>query len=226
MKSYLFVPSKSQSLMRKLIGYALPLLLFASCSMVKAPMNGDFSRVKYNAHLHQGQVEASEDPEELDEKLDKVAPGPQAFQEKEVELSADPHRASNPEKEGRPEGKRAQAAENEEKSSRNGSSQRTPLEEEGGEHERARSNASKGVEFPFVPLPEKELLKENEKRAKASPMEVLSDALLWLLAFVLPPLAVYMATGKAGPAFWLNILLSLLVLPGIIHALIIVGQET
>jgi uncharacterized membrane protein YqaE (UPF0057 family) len=44
-----------------------------------------------------------------------------------------------------------------------------------------------------------------------------------IVALFIPPLAVYMKTGKIDGTFWLNILLTLMFdLPGVIHALYII----
>ncbi|MFK7905236.1 MAG: YqaE/Pmp3 family membrane protein [Chitinophagales bacterium] len=46
-----------------------------------------------------------------------------------------------------------------------------------------------------------------------------------IIAFFIPPLSVALGRG-IGSTFWLNLLLSLLLLlPGIIHALIVIGED-
>jgi uncharacterized membrane protein YqaE (UPF0057 family) len=51
---------------------------------------------------------------------------------------------------------------------------------------------------------------------------VLLDALRILLCILLPPLAVFLQVG-AGPAFWLNVVLTLLgYFPGMAHAIYII----
>lgn len=50
----------------------------------------------------------------------------------------------------------------------------------------------------------------------------MDTASLIVLSFLMPPLAVYLATGIGDP-FWLNLLLTLMgFVPGVIHALIVV----
>lgn len=44
-----------------------------------------------------------------------------------------------------------------------------------------------------------------------------------ILALFIPPLAVYMKTGKIGNTFWLNVVLTILGgVPGVLHALYVV----
>ena len=44
-----------------------------------------------------------------------------------------------------------------------------------------------------------------------------------IVALFIPPLAVYMKTGKIDNAFWINVVLTLLGgLPGILHALYVI----
>jgi len=52
------------------------------------------------------------------------------------------------------------------------------------------------------------------------------DFLRILIAIILPPLGVFMQVGFAG-AFWLNILLTLLgYIPGLVHAVYIIGKRS
>lgn len=71
----------------------------------------------------------------------------------------------------------------------------------------------------------KQTLKKTFKSTKKNqPMEKkgVGGALLVLLAFILPPLAVFFKVGF-GSAFWINLLLTLLIwIPGVIHALIVI----
>ncbi|MEX1063302.1 MAG: YqaE/Pmp3 family membrane protein [Balneolaceae bacterium] len=51
------------------------------------------------------------------------------------------------------------------------------------------------------------------------------DILKIIFAVILPPLGVFLEVGLTG-AFWLNILLTLLgYIPGIIHAVYIIGKH-
>lgn len=49
--------------------------------------------------------------------------------------------------------------------------------------------------------------------------------MLYILALFIPPLAVFLDQG-IGKTFWINLLLSVLgLVPGIIHAWIVLGEE-
>ena len=53
----------------------------------------------------------------------------------------------------------------------------------------------------------------------------MADFLRVILAIVLPPLGVFMQVGLTGQ-FWLNILLTILgYIPGIVHAVYIIGKR-
>jgi uncharacterized membrane protein YqaE (UPF0057 family) len=93
----------------------------------------------------------------------------------------------------------------------------------------AASSASSEIVKEKMEQVNKKTLKKSLKSALKSSKKTQPDekkgvggALLVILAIFIPPLAVFFKRGLAG-AFWINILLTLLfVLPGIIHALIVV----
>ncbi len=65
------------------------------------------------------------------------------------------------------------------------------------------------------------------KEAKKNGQEINDDdkVLRIILAFLLPPLSVAIGRG-IGSTFWLNLILTLLFfLPGVIHALIVIGED-
>ncbi len=61
------------------------------------------------------------------------------------------------------------------------------------------------------------------KANKATGEASTNTILLVILAFFLPPLAVYLHEGTINSKFWLNLILTLLFfIPGLIHALIVI----
>ncbi len=77
----------------------------------------------------------------------------------------------------------------------------------------------------FIKKEVKSIVKNAKTSNKQFKAEGGSNLIYLILAFLIPPLAVLLDEGFIG-AFWLNILLTLLfVIPGIIHAIIIVLRD-
>lgn len=71
-----------------------------------------------------------------------------------------------------------------------------------------------------------EARKEIKKNKKESNKGKVEQAVLIILAILLPPLAVYLHQGEVNGKFWISLLLTLLFfLPGVIYALLVVTDN-
>ena len=72
----------------------------------------------------------------------------------------------------------------------------------------------------------KTTLKEHRKAKKdGTDSSGVGIVVLVILAFIIPPLAVFLSRG-IGTAFWINLILTLLFwLPGVIHALVVIFED-
>ena len=93
----------------------------------------------------------------------------------------------------------------------------------------ASSSASSNVSIEKMDKATKKAMKKElkealkaEKKAQPGEKKGVGGAILVILAFFVPPLAVFFKVG-IGSQFWINLLLTLLLfVPGIIHALIVI----
>jgi uncharacterized membrane protein YqaE (UPF0057 family) len=71
-----------------------------------------------------------------------------------------------------------------------------------------------------------EAKKEIKKIKKESNKRKVDQALLIILAVLLPPLAVYLHQGEVNSKFWISLVLTLLLfLPGVIYSLLVVTDN-
>ncbi|MFB6257105.1 MAG: YqaE/Pmp3 family membrane protein [Flavobacteriales bacterium] len=212
--------------MRSLLYLIIPLVCLSGCSLVKAPHSGDFSRVKYRSHLdHDGSEDSQQAKVSKKASEESIKSGPEAFRArgvKGISISGSVDRASN---------RKLKTPSSEE--AENAASIADP------EPSKPRSPVPQGASSPEQylqedPLPKSEGMgignshkkEELQRSGGLEPMDT-DNCLLYFLCFAIPPLAVYMVTGSVGTVFMVSVLLTLLFyVPGIIHALITVNQET